>query len=573
METRPAPLLILAGALLCAPIACVEPEPRPGASAPTTDAGDAPAAPDAGPAPSLACTADGALASGPSRLLTRFEYDNTVRDLLFDDTRPAAAFPAETSTLGFDNNAEAHRANPTLVQAYLEVAEDIAARAVAERLSALLPCDPASDGEVACGEAFARSFAARAFRRPVSDDEVQIFLRAFDAERQRAGFEAGIEAMIQVALMSPQLLYRLEPVPAGDANDVVALGPYELASRLSYFLWGSMPDDALLEAAETGALSTREGVEAEARRLLADPRAKDAVRHFHAQWLLLDGLSHLVKDDATYPSYTPALRAVWREEMDRFIEHVWFDSDGTLEELLTSPVSFVDATLAAFYDVEGPSHDGFAEVTLDPATRAGLLTRPGLLAVLANPDQSSPIRRGVFVRERLFCDALPPPPDDLAIIPPDPDPNATTRERFAEHTANEACVSCHQLIDPVGFGFERYDGIGRYRSTENGLPIDASGELVAVDEAIAGPFDGAVELSQKLAGSVQVKYCVATQWFRFAAGRLERSADSCSLDDVRARFSAGGGDLKELLVAIAASDAFRFRKLEATSPSDGRTLP
>jgi hypothetical protein len=214
----------------------------------------------------------------------------------------------------------------------------------------------------------------------------------------------------------------------------------------------------------------------------------------------------------------------------------------------------VDGALAPLY--------GAQPGAFDDANRAGILTQPGLMAMLAHSDQSAPVQRGKFVREQLLCQLLPPPPPDVDTTPPDPDPSATTRERFRQHSADARCSSCHRLLDNVGFGLEAFDHLGRFRADENGLPIDATGNLVdAGDAEIEGAFDGALELTSRLAGSPQVEACLATQWFRYTMGRAEQDTDACSLEEVKAAFASSGGNFRELLVALATSDVFRFRPM------------
>jgi hypothetical protein len=248
------------------------------------------------------------------------------------------------------------------------------------------------------------------------------------------------------------------------------------------------------------------------------------------------------------------LNASWADSLDQFIQHVFWDEGGNLASLLGSQSVFVDAPLAALYGVE----PGVFE---DP-NRAGILTQPGLMSLLAHSDQSAPVQRGKFVREQLLCQPLPPPPPDVDTTPPDPDLNATTRERFRQHSADARCASCHKLLEGVGFGLEAFDQLGRFRTEENGIPIDATGNVVdASDPELEGAFDGALELTAKLAKSPQVEACVATQWFRYTMGRAEQQADGCSLEQVKADFSSAGGNFRELLVALATSDAFRFRPM------------
>jgi hypothetical protein len=508
------------------------------------------------------CAEDGpAVGMTGLRLLTGYEYDNTVRDLLGDDTRPSLAFPPENQTTAFENGWIDHRASKDLVRVYMDTAEDVAERAVAERMALLLPCDPLVVGEAACGHAFVDALLPRAFRRPVEAAERAAFVGLFDDAHAAHGFSEAVSLVVQAVLQSPQLLYRIELVPDdAQPGDVLPVTGYEMASRLSYFLTASMPDDALLAAAADGGLATADEVEAQARRLLATPGGRQTVREFHRQWLDLTGLASVSKDPALFDDLPEGAGEAWRESIEQFAEHVFFEGEGTLDALLGSDLAFLPPELAALYDV-GPADPVTGAVTLG-GERAGMLTQPGLMALLAYPNQGSPVARGVFVRERLLCQHLPPPPNDVMIEPPDPDPSATTRERFAQHTSDPACSGCHSLIDPLGFGFEHYDAIGRYRTEENGLPVDASGELTnVVDAEQAGPYDGAVELADKLLASTDFQECVAHQWTTFALGREPGQADECSMGSIRAAL-AETGDLRELMIAIATSDSFRFRVVD-----------
>lgn len=496
------------------------------------------------------------------RLLTGYEYDNTVRDLLGDATRPSLAFPPENQTTAFENNWLDHRASKDLVRVYMDVAEDVAARAVSERLAALLPCDPLVAGEVECGHAFVEQLLPRAFRRPTQPDERTAFVALFDDAHAQHGFTEAASLVLQATLQSPQFLYRVELVP-DDAlpGDVLPVTGYEMASRLSYFLTASMPDDELRAAAAGDGLATREAVEAQAWRLLQTPAGHQTVREFHRQWLHLNGLESVSKDPAMYDALPDAAGTQWRESVEQFAEHVFFSGEGTLDELMGSELAFLPPELAAQYEA-GAVDPLTGAVTL-AGERAGLLTQPGLMALLAYPDQSSPVARGVFVRERFLCQHLPPPPNDVVIEPPDPDPNATTRERFAQHTADAQCSGCHALIDPIGFGFEHYDAIGRWRTEENGLPVDASGSLGSVEDAEqAGPYVGVVELSERLLATTDFRDCMAHQWTTFALGREPGEADQCAMEEIRQTLADEGGDLREMMVAIAVSDAFRFRVVD-----------
>jgi hypothetical protein len=335
----------------------------------------------------------------------------------------------------------------------------------------------------------------------------------------------------------------------------------QVASRLSYFLWGGPPDDALVEAAQSGGLDTRAGVEAQARRMLADSRARAQVRRFHVEWLGVAPL-HLALKAPAFGDFA-ALAPQLQEEVGRFGEWATFEGGG-VPALFTARTTFVNGPVAELYGIAGVEGPDFRQVDLSNKQRGGLLTLPGVLAAWAKSDQTSPVRRGRFVREQLLCEPLPPPPGNVAMNLPPPT-QGTTRERFAQHATDPACSGCHQLMDPVGFGFERYDAVGAFRLVENGRPVDASGEVIGSQD-IDGPFDGALGLGQKLAASQEARHCVARQWFRFALGRAETPEDACTLAAVERTLDETGGDVKAMLVALATSDAMRLRAEAGEQP-------
>jgi hypothetical protein len=492
----------------------------------------------------------------PIRRMTRVEYNNTIRDLLGDETRPADTFAPEEEALGFNNNAYALGVTQLLAEQYMVASEEISERATGD-MAALLPCDPAGN-EDACAAEFIAWFGQRAFRRPLAADEQGAFVALYTWGRTEYDFATGIQLVIQKALQSPHFLYRVEfgGTPLAEDERVAPLTSWEMASRLSFFLWGSMPDDELFAAAEADALSTPEEIEAQARRMLDDPRAHATVAEFHAQWLQLGRVATLEKDPAIFPTWEPALGPLFLQETHAFLDDVFWSGD--LDALFTSSHSYMNGQLAAYYGVTGPAGADFERVELDPTQRAGFLTHASILAANAKHNQTSPVHRGKFVREQLLCQMLPPPPDDIEIVPPDLDPDLTTRERFREHSENAYCAGCHRLMDPIGFGFEKYDGAGLWRNEENGMPIDDTGEIVA-SEDLDGEFAGVTDLGQKLAGSDEVRGCVTRQWFRFAYGRGETTRDLCTIASLGAAFEESGYSMKELLVALTGTDAFRYR--------------
>lgn len=516
-----------------------------------------------GQAESEVCSVGVHPGGAPIRRMTRFEYNNAVRDLLGDTTRPADSFVAEEEALGFNNQATALGVTQLLAEQYMEASEGIAARA-AKDWSKLLPCDPAKTGQDVCAAKFILAFGKKAYRRPLAEAESARLQALYAWGKQQYDFSTGLGLVVQAMLQSPRFLYRVEmgmPDPLVGQPEVTALDSWEVAARLSFLLWSSIPDDELFAAAEAGALGDAASIEKQARRMLEDPRARDAVANFHEQWLGLGKIGTLNKDAAIYPTYTPALRPLWEKETLSFLDHVVFDDEqGDVKTMLTAPYSMMNAELAAFYGVSGPKGAGFERVDLDPTQRAGLLTQASLLAVNSKPNQSSPVHRGKFVRERLLCQTLAPPPNDVNIQPPEVDPTATTREKFSEHSSNPACAGCHRLMDPIGFGFESYDGIGQFRAQDHGLPVDATGELTGTRDS-DGAFDGAVELAARLGESADVRECVATQWFRFGYGHGEEKADACAMTQLQEAFRAAGYNVKELLVALTRTDAFRYRKV------------
>jgi hypothetical protein len=501
---------------------------------------------------------------GPAPLhpLTRFQYNNIVRDLLGDTSQPSQAFPPENEVDGYRTNASANQANPLLIESYLTAAESVAAAAVQARLNDLAPCAAGQD-QAACGHAFIGTFATRAFRRPLTDAELAPLSALFDAGRAQS-YGKGVELVIQAVLQSPQFLYRVDSLKAPTPESgAITLGSYELAGRLAFTLWGSIPDSDLLAAAGQGRLVTAADVEREARRLLEDSRAHDIVRDFSEQWLGLSRLDGAARVGANLDVNT--LNASLRQSLTSYLDASYFGAQGSFEQLFKDPSVWLNGALAPLYGGNVPA-SGFEAQTL-PDPRFGLLTQPALLTLLSHSDQTAPVIRGVFVRERFLCLPVAPPPPTVNAVPPDPDPKATTRERFRQHTEQAACSGCHQLIDGVGFGFERYDQLGRYRATENGLNVDDSGEVIGTSEAgLDGTFAGAGELAARIAGSPLARDCLATNWYRYTFGRQEQPEDTCSLAQLKTRFATSGGNLKELLVALTQTDSFLYRPAMTGAP-------
>ncbi|HEY6725512.1 MAG TPA: DUF1592 domain-containing protein [Polyangiaceae bacterium] len=514
-----------------------------------------------------ACS-DSSISESPTRRLTRFEYANIVSDVFgLGELSVELLLPRDEVALGFDNQGGALSLTDFHVDAYFKAAERVAEAALEEpeHLYQLAGC---SESSRECAALALTALANRLLRRSPSKRESNKLLALFGDDFSDAGFEEGLHRVIAVLLQSPGFLYRFERATAGDDveddadsgagnGEGLALAPEALASRLSFLYWGSAPDTQLFEAIERGELSTRADLEREAWRMLNDERAERGVLHFFEQWLELTDFDQVEKDRRLYTSWDEVVREQLASETRLFLRAALWEDDGRLETLLGGRYTYATPRLMDFYGLPIVSQDSNEFVRVDFARnepRFGLLTQGSLLSRLAKVDQTSPIHRGKFVRERFFCTSPEPPPPDIVVSAPTLDPRKTTRERFAEHRANPVCASCHELLDPVGLAFEHYDAVGRYRETEAGAPIDASGYLVDTD--VDGPVDGLPGLVSRLTSSSEVRRCMVTQVFRYAFGRGETEQDSCTLDKLEQQFAASDGGFRELLVAVTQTDPF-----------------
>ncbi len=513
-----------------------------------------------GSAQAFVCENSGAivLGSAPVRRLTNVEYDNTVRDLLGGDIPELPEQPSDAVLEGsFENDALSLGPSDVRIARYDTAAMRLGEHAVnsASARDRVLPCATA-DAE--CGRQFVESFGKRAFRRPLTDDELVRWLGFFELQRASIDFDAAVQLTIAAMLQVPQFLYRLESEGTEANSDQLELTQHELASRLSYFLWETMPDDELFAAADAGELETDAQLEAQARRLLEDDRARTAVRNFHRQWLYLDRVLGEDKVPELFPMWGSLARESAKEETLLFIENTFLDG-GTVKDLFTSNIAYVDDVMAVLYDVPSPA-EPWSRIELDPAERAGLLSRVAFLAGNAHDANGSPPLRGVYVMERLLCEARPSPPANANVSPPTADPDQgpmTNRDLFEQRVAPSTCQGCHVRIDGFGYGFENYDAAGRFRMQDNGLPVDASGFANGIGND--AEYDGAVELQNLLAESDVVRNCLAEQWFTYANGRPMEPADTCQVEAIQAAFAENGGNLVDLLVSVATRPEFRLR--------------
>ena len=507
------------------------------------------------------------------RRLTHAQYDNTVRDLLGDYSKPAERFPPEDYVDGFKNQLTGQGMPPLLVETYSTAAERLALNAFRiGDINGLVPCKPASFSDQKCRDAFVRRFGLRAFRRPLTEDEVKRYSAVF-AEQARVSrrFLDGARVVVEAMLQSPNFLFHVEAGPDGRYTD------YDVASRLSYLLWNTMPDDALFEAAAKGELSTAAGRERTAKRMLENAsKGRDALDQFFEEWLRFDRVVNAVKANR-YQAFTPELALAMAEETRTLLHHlVW--NDRNFMEALTADYSFLTSELAEVYGLPAPK-DQF-EMVKFPAdsNRAGILGQGTFLASTAGPTDTSPTARGIFIRERLLCQHVPPPPPGVITTLPDPlvdQKPKGRRQLMVEHVENPTCASCHRLMDPIGFGFEHFDAIGQYREQEmipvprargvgaggggrGGPPpipleIDAQGEIAGLPNS---NFSGAKQLGAILASSPVCQECVVRQMFRYSYGRLETASDEKTIDQLYDQFKASGFKFKSLLVALVQSPEF-----------------
>jgi hypothetical protein len=505
--------------------------------------------PDACPSPSPPAAA--------VQRLDRFEYDNTVHDLFPNVPRPSVALPVEVT--GADDTLSL---SSLAIGAYHRLAHDYALSITedADALSEVLGCDPA-DAD-ACRDEFLQSFLSRAFRRPATAGERDEFEQVFlDGEMLGERFTSGVRAVIEVALQSPEFLYRIEHGEPAEDRDAgwARPTPYETASRLSYTYLGAPPDGPLLEAAARDELRSEEQLAAQAARLLTDPRARHLVPYFFERLNLLASTFPSL-DSTRFPRFTSSIAELLPEETTRFVNDVVFDGPGDLATLLTAPYSFMNEELASYYGIGNVSGSDFRRVPLDPSRGGGLLVQGSFL--VRHPRV---VPRGVRVLTTLLCEEMPPPPPGVITTLPDPSSEPqTSRERLLQHSLDPACADCHRKIDPFGFAFGHFDEAGVYMELENGLPIDSSADVVVSD--VAGHSADLPELLLKLAESTQVKRCLASRWMVFGLNRELTQADACSRQQVEAAFVDSGGNLKELFVALASTDAFRFRPATEVAP-------
>ncbi len=517
-----------------------------------------------GPTPAGGDSPGGATGSGPGtegigrtglRRLTPTEYINTIRDLTGDDATPLmASLPADGRTAGFDNIAATLGVATTQLELFEQAASALAASALAPGSKArqkLIQCGDVA--ELSCQRSILEGFARRAWRRPVTSSEVERLLAL-----ARVAAEAGASADEQIGLVfrgilsSPQFLFRVELLPLPPVIGAYRVSPYELASRLSYFLWSSMPDDALLAAAAENRLSEPTALAAEVSRMLEDPKAEALTTNFASQWLGVRRLKDHAVDQTQFPGYTALVASLMAFETTQLFSHV-LTSNLPVTELLTANYGFLDPVLAEQYGVAAPAQ-GSARVELSATPRRGLLGQAAILTLTSYPNRTSIVRRGVWALENLLCTEPPPPPPGVDTEPP-PQIQGTLRQRMEQHRADPACAGCHTLMDPIGLGLENFDAIGTFRSSENGVAIDTRGELSGQ------PFTTLEELSKLIASDERFVPCALEKLSVFALGRTLTPGDEAEIHDLQGAPGEALG-LKELVARTALSELFASQRAE-----------
>jgi len=528
----------------------------------------------------------------PLRRLTTYEYNNTIRDLLGDTTNPGSALPAQVDTKQnpFGNDADEQTPYDVLVEKYQTVAEAIAARATANAtaLGKLHSCatNVTAANEEGCARMIATALAPRALRRTVATTEIEELVTLYRNVRALSTtitFGSGVAATIEALLQAPEFLYRVELGAAVSGNTAVKrVAGREMATRLSYMFWQTMPDATLFQAADAGMLDTKEGVLQQAQKLLNDPKSHPTVAFFFDNLLPIPDLSGLTRNATQYPTWSGSIGAAMRTEVQRFLEYEIYENTaqaapphapGSWPAILTAPYTFVNQALFNYYGAStfasGTTVTGTAltKVNLNTSQRLGLLTLGGMAAGSTTSNATNPVLRGVFILNKLMCKNIELP-TGFTPVPPDPYSGKTARERFSKHSASALCASCHQFIDPMGLPFENYDPVGLYRTSERwtdvmtnityDTPIDASGAV----SGVSGTAQNAIELVKLLATSPDIESCFASHWMRFAYGRSLESGDSCNQQAVQTAFTGANYNVKQLLLALTQSDGFLYRAAE-----------
>ena len=496
------------------------------------------------------------------RRLNKAEYDNTIRDLTGLELRLADDFPSDDVGAGFDNIGDVLSIPPILLEKYLGAAEQVASaifddEAAKSRVFPHRAETETTEEKVEVARRNVSDFAARAFRRPLRpDEEERLFSIMRFAWEQDSSEQEIFQTVVAAILSNPHFLFRVEQDPAADDEDGIReLNGYELASRLSYFLWSSMPDQRLFDLAATGELTKHDVLEAEAQRMLADPKSRALVDNFAGQWLQLRDVSRLMPDPELFPDFDGELRTAMRRETEMFFEEM-IREDRSVLDFLTADYSYVDERLARHYGIPGVIGDSFRRVPLTGGRR-GVLTHASILMLTSNPTRTSPVKRGKWILDNILAEPPPPPPGSVPELEEGAETLGSLREQMEQHRANPTCASCHKTMDALGFGLENFDAIGAWRDRDGRFDVDASGELPG-----GRSFDGASELMQILVEEKKDEFCkcLASKMMTFALGRSLSSYDRCSIKQAVTALTEDNYRFSSLVTSIVTSDPFTMRE-------------
>jgi Protein of unknown function (DUF1592)/Protein of unknown function (DUF1588)/Protein of unknown function (DUF1595)/Protein of unknown function (DUF1587)/Protein of unknown function (DUF1585) len=485
--------------------------------------------------------------------LNNVEYDNSIRDLIGDTSTPSLGFPKDNVALGFDNEAAVLSVSSLHVEKYSGAATALVDSLLSSnRRSRVLSCSQGASTD-ACVQPAIAAFAAKAWRRPLGADTQNRLMALYQAAIAKGGTpEQGLRTTLRAILVSPRFLFRteLDADPASTSSH--PLDPFELASRLSYFLWSSTPDGALLDAAAKSELTTPAQVGAQVGRMLADPRAAALTQNFAGQWMGVRQAGQ-ANPNAKFAAFTPNLRNDFLSEASTFFQSFLVENKPPAE-MLTASYSYINDALAKYYGLPLPGSSTVVKRSLQGSPRAGLLTQGSWLLMTSTAARTSPVRRGKWVLGQLLCSEPPPPPPNVPALTESSVTPTTLREQMQQHRASASCAACHNLMDPIGLAFENFDAVGQYRATDTGNPIDTRGTL---PDGTA--FEGQGTLAASIAAGPEFDRCFSSKVFGYALGRQVAEYDNCTLDELTSKLQKPGAGLSDLINDIAQTSAFRLR--------------
>ena len=504
------------------------------------------------------------------RRLTKTEYGNTLRDLLGVEGSIASALPDEVSGEGYLNSV-----SPLQLEQYLAIAEQALDQVLSpedaqptDRQRRLFGEPPASaTDDRAAARDVARSLARKAYRRPPTEAELDVLLQVFELGKQsNLSYPASLRLLLKAILVSPQFLFITPAEAAPSETGIVPLDDYQLASRLSYFLWGTMPDDELLALADRGKLHEPAQLQAQVKRLLEDPRSRALFDGFGAQWLGLDQMAGMTFDPEQFPQMTSQMRSAMYDEARLFFESIVRDNLPA-QSFIESDYTFLNETLATIYGLEGTvTGPQMRRVRLSDANRGGILGMPGILAATSFPNRTSPVKRGVWVLEQVLGEHVPPAPPDVPALEKQDQAavaNLTLRERTELHRTNAVCANCHQMLDPIGFGLENFDAVGRWREREaGGALIDAAGELPG-GKRFSSPKELKAIIAER---SEDFSRNLGERLLAYALCRRLEGYDEVVVDGLMHQIAADGYRMQSLIAAVVTSYPFTHRRI----PESGR---